>query len=72
MKKEGEHNRVTEQLLFHGTQKDVVDAICKNNIDWRFSGKHNTTFGQGKMRERAQHYPTDRSLLSYGILEPFH
>ena len=36
-----------EKQLFHGTSPDVVDAICKQNFDWRVCGKKGTKYGKG-------------------------
>ncbi|XP_068739317.1 protein mono-ADP-ribosyltransferase TIPARP-like [Montipora capricornis] len=36
-----------EKTLFHGTSPDAVEAICKQNFDWRVHGKNATTYGQG-------------------------
>ena len=40
-------NAANEKQLFHGTSPDVVDAICKQNFDWRKSGKNATKYGDG-------------------------
>lgn len=39
---------VVEKNLFHGTRKNVVDAICRYNFDWRLCGTHGTMYGHGK------------------------
>ena len=36
-----------EKHLFHGTSADAVDAICKQNFDWRVCGKSGTKYGKG-------------------------
>ena len=36
-----------EKRLFHGTSPDAVDAICKQNFDWRVCGKNGTKYGKG-------------------------
>ena len=36
-----------EKQLFHGTNPEIVDAICKQNFDWRLHGKNATVYGQG-------------------------
>ena len=38
---------VNEMRLFHGTSPEVVEAICKQNFDWRVNGKNGTAYGQG-------------------------
>lgn len=36
-----------ERQLFHGTNSDIVKAICQQGFDWRMCGKHGTTYGKG-------------------------
>ena len=36
-----------EKDLFHGTSPGTVEAICKQNFDWRLHGKNATKFGEG-------------------------
>ena len=36
-----------EKRLFHGTSPDTVEAICKQNFDWRLHGKNATAYGEG-------------------------
>ena len=44
----GDQQRVNEKRLFHGTSPDSVEAICKENFDWRLSGTATVTlYGQG-------------------------
>ena len=40
-------NAANEKQLFHGTSPDVVDAICKQNFDWRLHGQTGTKYGKG-------------------------
>ena len=47
---------VDERSLFHGTTPGVVEAICKRNFDWRYSGKHATRFGEGSYFARDASY----------------
>lgn len=42
-----EERFVSEMRLFHGTNPEVVEAICKHNFDWRVNGKNGTAYGQG-------------------------
>ena len=42
-----EERSVNEMRLFHGTNPEVVKAICKHNFDWRVNGKNGTVYGQG-------------------------
>lgn len=39
---------VTEKLLFHGTDNKHIDAICRDNFDWRICGTHGTAYGKGE------------------------
>ena len=40
---------VNEQRLFHGTDGNAIESICKNNFDLRNSGRAvGTRFGHGK------------------------
>lgn len=43
----GELN-INEKRLFHGTHRDVIEAICREGFDWRLCGKHGVVYGQGK------------------------
>ena len=38
---------VNEKQLFHGTSPEIVEAICKQNFDWRLHGKNATKYGEG-------------------------
>ena len=38
---------VNEKNLFHGTTPDSVEAICKQNFDWRLHGKNASKYGEG-------------------------
>ncbi len=44
--KTGGH-KPNEKRLFHGTSPDTVEAICKQNFDWRLHGKNATVYGEG-------------------------
>ena len=43
----GDQLKVNEKRLFHGTSPDAVDAICKENFDWRLNGKNGNLYGDG-------------------------
>ena len=43
----GDQGKVNEKRLFHGTSPSSVEAICKNNFDWRLNGKNATAYGKG-------------------------
>ncbi|CAG2255618.1 PARP7S [Mytilus edulis] len=52
---------VMELQLFHGTNEDIVDAICRQGFDFRFSGsKIGHKYGKGsyfaKMAQTADSY----------------
>ena len=38
---------VNEKQLFHGTNPENVEGICKDNFDWRLYGKNATVYGAG-------------------------
>ena len=61
IKKVGEPN-INERLLYHGSDANVVDAICAQNFDWRLSGKHGTMYGQGSYFARDASYSNKYSL----------
>ncbi|XP_013367119.1 PREDICTED: poly [ADP-ribose] polymerase 11 isoform X4 [Chinchilla lanigera] len=39
--------QINEQMLFHGTSSEYVEAICIHNFDWRINGIHGALFGKG-------------------------
>ena len=43
----GDPQAVNEKKLFHGTAPNSVEAICKQNFDWRLHGKNASCYGQG-------------------------
>ncbi|XP_018413487.1 PREDICTED: poly [ADP-ribose] polymerase 11 [Nanorana parkeri] len=45
-KKKGVPN-VAEEMLFHGTGNEFVNAICIHNFDWRINGIRGTVYGKG-------------------------
>ncbi|XP_078012048.1 protein mono-ADP-ribosyltransferase PARP11 isoform X4 [Phascolarctos cinereus] len=38
--------KINEQMLFHGTSSEFVEAICIHNFDWRINGIHAAVFGK--------------------------
>ncbi|KAK3583284.1 hypothetical protein CHS0354_011173 [Potamilus streckersoni] len=38
---------LNEKHLYHGTDDDAVEKICKEGFDWRLCGVHGTAFGKG-------------------------
>lgn len=49
MKKANGGKDVDEKLLFHGTTRNHVEAICQQNFDWRICGVHGTAYGKGNL-----------------------
>ncbi|XP_028910195.1 protein mono-ADP-ribosyltransferase PARP11 isoform X1 [Ornithorhynchus anatinus] len=47
LKKKRHVPRINEQMLFHGTSGEFVEAICIHNFDWRINGVHAAVFGKG-------------------------
>ncbi|XP_070560663.1 protein mono-ADP-ribosyltransferase PARP12-like [Ptychodera flava] len=48
MKQKASDGRVNVRHLFHGTDEDYVDVICRQNFDWRLCGSRiGTKFGKG-------------------------
>ncbi|XP_061085361.1 protein mono-ADP-ribosyltransferase PARP12-like isoform X2 [Conger conger] len=56
MAKNNEGRNVTERQLFHGTESKHMDAICKQNFDWRICGTHGTAYGKGSYFARDAKY----------------
>ncbi|KAJ8373853.1 hypothetical protein SKAU_G00044330 [Synaphobranchus kaupii] len=56
MRKNNAGRNVNERLLFHGTDSTHVDAICKQNFDWRLCGTHGTAYGKGSYFARDAKY----------------
>ncbi|KAL3841664.1 hypothetical protein ACJMK2_019778 [Sinanodonta woodiana] len=40
-------NLLNEKHLYHGTDDDAVEKICKEGFDWRLCGVHGTAYGNG-------------------------
>ncbi|KAM4036613.1 protein mono-ADP-ribosyltransferase PARP11 isoform 1-T3 [Anomaloglossus baeobatrachus] len=38
---------IAEEMLFHGTSNEFVNAICIHNFDWRINGIHGAVYGKG-------------------------
>lgn len=43
----GDPQAVNEKKLFHATASYSVEAICKQNFDWRLHGKNASCYGEG-------------------------
>ncbi|XP_048862586.1 protein mono-ADP-ribosyltransferase PARP12-like isoform X3 [Brienomyrus brachyistius] len=56
MKKINTGKYSVEKFLFHGTDSKYVDAICKQNFDWRICGTHGTAYGKGSYFARDAKY----------------
>jgi len=48
LKKKRGVTTINEQMLFHGTSNEFVEAICIHNFDWRINGMHAAVYGKGK------------------------
>ncbi|NXC48343.1 PAR12 polymerase, partial [Penelope pileata] len=48
--------KTNERLLFHGTSKKHIDAICQQNFDWRICGLNGTVYGKGSYFARDASY----------------
>ncbi|KAJ8966121.1 hypothetical protein NQ314_003728 [Rhamnusium bicolor] len=57
------YGHVYEKTLFHGTQKDNIDSICTNNLNWRLTSKHK--FGEGVSFSPISNYATHYSDETY-------
>ncbi|XP_012995600.3 mucin-17-like isoform X2 [Esox lucius] len=56
MKKNNGDKYSKELTLFHGTDPKHVDAICRDNFDWRLCGTNGTVYGQGSYFARDAKY----------------
>ncbi|MEQ2286785.1 hypothetical protein AMECASPLE_005905 [Ameca splendens] len=56
MQKRNGGKRVDERLLFHGTEENLIEAICDQNFDWRMCGVHGTAYGRGSYFARDASY----------------
>ncbi|KAM7180413.1 protein mono-ADP-ribosyltransferase PARP12-like isoform 1-T1 [Macrochelys suwanniensis] len=62
---------VCERLLFHGTSKKQIDAICQQNFDWRICGLHGTAYGKGSYFARDASYSDNYSKTDANIKTMF-
>ncbi|XP_073477592.1 uncharacterized protein [Aquarana catesbeiana] len=53
---------VDERQLFHGTDGANVEAICRDNFDWRVCGTNGTLYGQGSYFARDASYSHNYSV----------
>ncbi|XP_045554605.1 protein mono-ADP-ribosyltransferase PARP12 [Salmo salar] len=56
MKKNNGGKNSKELYLFHGTDPKHVDAICRDNFDWRLCGTNGTVYGEGSYFARDAKY----------------
>ncbi|XP_035874438.1 protein mono-ADP-ribosyltransferase PARP11 isoform X3 [Phyllostomus discolor] len=49
LKKKSGVPQINEQMLFHGTSSEFVEAICIHNFDWRINGIHGALFGKARL-----------------------
>lgn len=67
--------QINEQMLFHGTSSEFVEAICIHNFDWRINGIHGALFGKGNAQNsRSQlsaESPWGRTDCNSGPWEPW-
>ncbi|NXP56748.1 PAR12 polymerase, partial [Heliornis fulica] len=56
MRKNNGGKAADERLLFHGTSKKYIEAICHQNFDWRICGLHGTVYGKGSYFARDASY----------------
>lgn len=61
-----EGKEVDQRFLFHGTNEDLIEAICEQNFDWRVCGSHGTLYGKGSYFARDASY-SDRYVKSRTI-----
>ncbi|XP_075795472.1 protein mono-ADP-ribosyltransferase PARP12 isoform X2 [Pelodiscus sinensis] len=62
---------VSERVLFHGTSKKHIDAICQQNFDWRICGLHGTAYGKGSYFARDASYSDNYSKTDLDIKTMF-
>lgn len=64
LKKKSGVPQINEQMLFHGTSSEFVEAICIHNFDWRINGIHGALFGKGNYQNsRSNSGPKSKSFL---------
>ncbi|MEE6477291.1 hypothetical protein FKM82_011455 [Ascaphus truei] len=56
LKKKKGVSEINEQMLFHGTSSEFVNAICIHNFDWRINGMHGAVYGKGTYFARDASY----------------
>lgn len=56
--------QINEQMLFHGTSSEFVEAICIHNFDWRINGIHGALFGKGNYQNSSSNRVLRATLLS--------
>ncbi|XP_018424919.1 PREDICTED: poly [ADP-ribose] polymerase 12-like [Nanorana parkeri] len=56
MKEKNSGIAVDERQLFHATESANIDAICRDNFDWRICGMNGDLYGQGSYYARDASY----------------
>ncbi|XP_045061046.1 mucin-2-like [Coregonus clupeaformis] len=56
MKKNNGGKNSKELHLFHGTDPKHIEAICRDNFDWRLCGTNGTVYGEGSYFARDAKY----------------
>ena len=65
MAQDSPKNTANEKQLFHGTSSNLVDAVCKQNFDWRMRAKHGKKYGEGSyfaIQASCSHCYTERDV----------
>lgn len=62
--------QINEQMLFHGTSSEFVEAICIHNFDWRINGIHGALFGKGNHQNSKSQVQRER-FFSLEIIDCF-
>ncbi|XP_013416716.1 uncharacterized protein LOC106178183 [Lingula anatina] len=57
---------LNEMRLFHGTHQANIDAICRQNLDWRLYGRNGSVYGQGTYFARDASYSNKYSFPFHG------
>uniref|UniRef100_A0A8D0GSN3 Poly(ADP-ribose) polymerase family member 12 n=1 Tax=Sphenodon punctatus TaxID=8508 RepID=A0A8D0GSN3_SPHPU len=71
MQKANKGEDVDERHLYHGTNKEHIDAICEQNFDWRICGLHGTAYGKGSYFARDASYSDNYSKSNSSIKTMF-
>lgn len=61
--------QINEQMLFHGTSSEFVEAICIHNFDWRMNGIHGALFGKGNYQNFRSDFSLRRESPLFGDID---